>query len=84
MALVARRTHRSNELMAELPQATIVATTVVRLQNILPHVAHHKIEAEVVAVLRSYEGSRVEVFLPILVERQALANLRGRSGSDAA
>jgi hypothetical protein len=38
----------------------------------------------VVAVLGRFRGSKVPDFLPVLVEREALATLRRTSGHDAA
>jgi hypothetical protein len=84
MALLAGRRDLSNEVIAPLNDSEIVALVTIRLQDRLPHVAPRRIEEEVVVVLGSYAGSTVRAFMPILVERQALARLRQRSTHDAA
>lgn len=70
--------------MTPLTDSEIVARVTVRIRGQMSHVPHEQVETVVVAVLDRFGTSRVRDFLPVLVEREALAILRHRSDHDAA
>lgn len=62
----------------------IVADVAARVRAKLPDVSDDAVHDEVLRLFREYQSSRVHSFVPILVEREAVALLRRDRGSHVA
>ena len=65
-------------------EAKIVADVVARVSAKLPGLTDDAVRDEVLKLFEEYQSSRVRSFIPILVEREAVALLRQSRGSHVA
>jgi hypothetical protein len=65
-------------------ESRVVAEVAARVHARLPGLTVDDVEREVRRLFGEYETSRVRSFVPILVEREAVATLRGGHSSDVA
>ncbi len=70
--------------MDETEEPIIVAEIVARLSAKFPDVPGETVRVEVHRLFQEYQNSRVRSFVSILVEREAMATLRGDHSSHVA
>ena len=70
--------------MDKSEEPKIVADVAARVSAKLPHLTGDEVHDEVLRLFQEYQSSRVHSFVPILVEREAVALLRRDRGSHVA
>lgn len=66
-----------------LPEQKVVSEVTTRVHDRVPEVETQRVEVAVVHRFEVYADSKVRDFLPILVEREVVEQLRGRSRRQA-
>lgn len=62
--------------METLPEHKVVSQVTARVLQRVPEATTESVDNEVADLFRKYADSKVRVFLPILVEREAVNHLR--------
>jgi hypothetical protein len=70
--------------MDKSEEPKIIADVAARVSARLPDLTEDAVHDEVLRLFQEYESSRVRSFVPILVEREAVATLRGRHSKHVA